>query len=185
MGERGRGSGFRVQGSGEGGGTGQGTRDRRPSGGELARLADCGVIRDCGHAAALAKVAPLVPLADESAPLADRVRSYLDVNCSVCHNPGRYFSAFDARYERDPNEQGLIEGPSYFHGEFNGAMRIIKPGSVQLSVAHMRLSSHDPHLRMPPLGTTVVDEEAQRVIAAWIESLGPAVELAKRPSDSK
>jgi glucose/arabinose dehydrogenase len=179
------GSGFRVQGSGEGGGTGQGTRDRRPSGGELARLADCGVIRDCGHAAALAKVAPLVPLADESAPLADRVRSYLDVNCSVCHNPGRYFSAFDARYERDPNEQGLIEGPSYFHGEFNGAMRIIKPGSVQLSVAHMRLSSHDPHLRMPPLGTTVVDEEAQRVIAAWIESLGPAVELAKRPSDSK
>ena len=152
--------------------------------GEFARLMACGVIRDCGNGAALAKVTPLAPLDDERAPLVARVRSYLDVNCSVCHNPGRYFSAFDARFERDPNEQGIIEGPSYFHGDFGGAMRIVKPGNVQLSVAHMRISSRDPHLRMPPLGSTVVDAQAQRVLAEWIQSLAPAAEVAGRPHDA-
>lgn len=151
----------------------------QPSG-ELARLIARGVVRDCGSGEARTKVRPLVPLDAEHAPLTDRVRSYLDVNCSTCHNPGRYFSAFDARFERDPNEQGIIEGPSYFHADFDGAMRIIKPGRVELSVAHMRLSSRDPHLRMPPLGSSVVDEQAQRVIAAWIQSLTPMVEVAER-----
>jgi hypothetical protein len=143
----------------------------------------CGVIRDCGYATALAQVAPLVPLDDERAPLAARVRSYLDVNCSVCHNPQRYFSAFDARFERNPDEQGIIEGPSYFHGDFDGAMRIVKPGNIQLSVAHMRMSSLDPHLRMPPLSSTVVDTQAQQVLSAWIQSLGPAAEVAERAQD--
>ncbi len=198
----GQGSGLRVQDSGE---TGQGAEvsgqqsvaihqpdapARESSappptvaGGELARLMACGVIREGGHGQALAQIVPLVPLEDEGAPLAERVRSYLDVNCSVCHNPGRYFSAFDARYERHPMEQGIIEGPSYFHADHGGAMRIVKPGSVQLSVVHMRLSSRDPHLRMPPLGTTVVDEQARRVIAAWIESISPAAEVARRPAE--
>jgi glucose/arabinose dehydrogenase len=192
----GQGSGFRVQGSAERGGVSppvaqeseareQGTGDReQETVDELARLIAGGVIRDCGHGAALASVAPLVPLDDERAPLAARVRSYLDVNCSVCHNPGRYFSAFDARFERHSDEQGIIEGPSYFHGEFGGAMRIVKPGSVQLSVAHMRMSSRDPHLRMPPLGSTVVDAQAQRVLAAWIQSLAPAAEVAERKKGS-
>jgi glucose/arabinose dehydrogenase len=150
---------------------------------ELSRLMACGVIRDCGYATALAQVAPLVPLDDERAPLAARVRSYLDVNCSVCHNPQRYFSAFDARFERNPDEQGIIEGPSYFHGDFDGAMRIVKPGNIQLSVAHMRMSSLDPHLRMPPLSSTVVDTQAQQVLSAWIQSLGPAAEVAERAQD--
>jgi glucose/arabinose dehydrogenase len=185
----GEGSGFRVQGSGERGGVSPpvaqepGDREQETVN-ELARLIACGVIRDSGHGAALANVSPLVPLNDERATLAVRVRSYLDVNCSVCHNPGRYFSAFDARFERHPNEQGIIEGPSYFHGEFGGAMRIVKPGSVQLSVAHMRISSRDPHLRMPPLGSTVVDAQAQRVLAEWIKSLAPAAEVASRPDDA-
>jgi len=161
----------------------QGISKIRPSG-ELDRLMACGVIRDCGQGAELANVAPLVPLDDEQAPLDARVRSYLDVNCSMCHNPKRYFSAFDARFERHPDEQGIIEGPSYFHGEFDGQMRIVKPGNVQLSVAHMRLSSRDPHLRMPPLSSTVVDIHAQRVLTEWIQSLAPTAEVAERPKDA-
>jgi hypothetical protein len=46
---------------------------------------------------------------------------------------------------------------------------------------YQRLSSREPHLRMPPLGSTVVDEQAQRVLAEWIGGLKPTVKVAERP----
>lgn len=124
----------------------------------------------------------LTPLEDESASLEARVRSYIDVNCSVCHNPNTRFSAFDARLERPLQEQGLIDGYAYHHGTMGPHKRIVKPGDVALSVLHLRMSSADPVLRMPPLGSTVVDEKAAEVIREWIESLPVSEpEVADRP----
>ncbi len=183
----GQSSGFRVQGSGfrgrrsevrgqRTGDRGQETRD------ELTRLSDCGVIRPCTDPAELAKIAPLVPLVDESAPLTQRVRSYLDVNCSMCHNPGLRFAAFDTRVERPIEEQGLIEGHAYHHSDFSESVRIVKSGDLAESMLYLRLTSREPHLRMPPLGSTVVDEQARQTIAEWIKTRKPIVEVVERPT---
>jgi mono/diheme cytochrome c family protein len=112
-------------------------------------------------------------LDDESATLEHRARSYLDANCSSCHNPQTRFAAFDARISRDLGEQGLVDGRSYYHKDRGPDVRIVRPGDVALSMLHHRLSTDDPSQRMPPLGTSVVDRDAAELIAAWIESLAP------------
>ena len=151
------------------------------SGDELSRLMACGVIRPPADAEGLAKVQPLVPLECESAPLQERVRSYLDANCSMCHNPGRRFAAFDTRIERLIEEQGIVEGHAYHLSEHGAEARIIKSGDLAQSMLYLRMTSREPHLRMPPLGSTVVDERARQVIAEWIGGLKPVVEVAERP----
>ncbi|HUE69855.1 MAG TPA: hypothetical protein VMP01_03115, partial [Pirellulaceae bacterium] len=196
---RGEGSGFRVQGSGF---RVQGRGQRSEVGGalhkpeaqakesaasqnvssddEFARLIGCGIIRPVADPAELAKVQPLVPLECESVPLQERVRSYLDANCSMCHNPGRRFAAFDTRIERTYEEQGLVDGHAYHHSDPTSSVRIVKPQDLPRSMLYQRLSSREPHLQMPPLGSTVVDKQAQRALAEWIGGLKPAVEIAER-----
>jgi uncharacterized repeat protein (TIGR03806 family) len=128
----------------------------------------------------------LVSPTDQTATLTDRVRSYLDVNCAVCHNPKTRFAAFDARLERDPNEQGIVDGMSYHHATMGTEVRIVKPGDAGMSALLLRVGSADPVLRMPPLGSTVVDRQAEQLIRAWIESLAkPVPQLAERPTQSE
>lgn len=117
---------------------------------------------------------PLVPLHDSAAPLEVRVRSYLDVNCSACHNPQRHFAAFDARFRRPLGETGVIDGASHHHGILGPDVRIVRPGDLEHSMLHLRLSAAEPVLRMPPLGSTVVDRHAAATIAEWIRSLPPS-----------
>jgi glucose/arabinose dehydrogenase len=155
-----------------------------PSIDELARLTSLGIIRQTSgppHP----KITPLVRSDDASAPLSERVRSYLDANCSMCHNPGTRLAAFDARIERPLEEQGLIDGHAYHHPEQGLEARIIKPDDLDKSVLYLRISSHEPHLRMPPLASTVVDENARRLIAEWIRLLPPSREMADRPPRSE
>ena len=152
------------------------------SGDELSRLIGCGVIRPPADAEAFANVRPLVPLDCESAPLQERVRSYLDANCSMCHNPGRRFAAFDTRIERLIEEQGLVEGHAFHLSDHVPQSRIVKSGDLSQSMLYLRMTSREPHLRMPPLGSTVVDERAKQAVAEWIRELKPVVEVAERPT---
>jgi uncharacterized repeat protein (TIGR03806 family) len=119
-------------------------------------------------------VPALYRLDDQTASLEDRVRSYLDVNCSMCHNPNKYGGAWDGRIEKPLGEQGLINGASYLHTELGPEVRIINPGNLDLSMMHLRMSQSDPVLRMPPLGTKVVDQEAVKVLEEWIRTMPPA-----------
>ncbi|WLD12965.1 PQQ-dependent sugar dehydrogenase [Planctellipticum variicoloris] len=116
---------------------------------------------------------PLAPLHDATASLEDRVRSYLHVNCSVCHNPERQFAAFDARFLHPIPYTGIVNGPAYHAGPPGPNTRIIRPGDLEHSMIYLRMSSSVPESRMPPLGSTVVDAQAAAVIAEWIQSLPP------------
>jgi hypothetical protein len=44
----------------------------------------------------------------------------------------------------------------------------VVPGEPERSLLLLRLSSREPSTQMPPLGTRRVDEEARRLIEAWI-----------------
>jgi len=48
---------------------------------------------------------------------------------------------------------------------------IVKPMNLERSLLYYRISATDETERMPLLGRTIVHEEAQQLIADWINSL--------------
>jgi mono/diheme cytochrome c family protein len=152
---------------------------------QIARLIRMGVLSETAAKVPAALIGRLAALDDETATLEHRVRSYLDVNCAGCHNPRTRFAAFDARLDRDIGEQGLVDGTSHYHKDHGPDVRIVRPGDVERSMLHHRVATEDPSLRMPPLGTSIVDREAEELIAAWIRSLSPSdTPSESRPSGS-
>jgi len=116
-------------------------------------------------------VVPLAPLADESLSLEDRVRSYWDGNCSMCHGVLRDIRAnWDARYRTPLAEQGVIGGISLF-GAADGSTLLIEPGVPQRSILYQRSATRVEGLRMPPLGSERPDDAYSKLLERWISSL--------------
>ncbi|MCW1925141.1 Ig-like domain-containing protein [Luteolibacter arcticus] len=110
-------------------------------------------------------------LDDESAPIEHRVRSYLDSNCSHCHQPGATVSHFDARLGTPLKVQGLINGVIQGHFNLGPDGRYMKPGDTDLSAVHVRLANVGNGAAMPPLAKNVVDQEAVDLLQEYLESL--------------
>ncbi len=110
---------------------------------------------------------------DANASLTLRARSYLDVNCAHCHQPGTGNRAqFDARITIPLAQQNYIEGPVISHLGLNDP-RLIAPQEVNRSMIHHRLNALEVIAAMPPLGKNVVDVAGVQLIEDWINSLSP------------
>ena len=110
-------------------------------------------------------------LEDSSVALAERARSYLDVNCAQCHQPGGPApTSIDLRFDTDLADMGVLDVlPSA--GDL-GVLdaRIVASGDRARSVLWLRMASLDGN-RMPNLGSHKVDAAAIAVIGDWIDSL--------------
>lgn len=96
-------------------------------------------------------------------------RAYLDVNCSQCHRPGGSApGGMDLRFET------LMENTHAFNvfptsGNLGiPQARRIAPRSRERSVLWHRLKLRDSN-RMPPLGTSIVDDTAVKIIGDWLD----------------
>lgn len=109
---------------------------------------------------------------DESEPLHDRARAYLQSNCSSCHQPegpaptamnflhtARDILTIDEPVGRD--DLGIEDA------------LLIESGFPERSVLYRRLQTLEPEHRMPPLSSSVVDEAGSKLIRDWILSLRP------------
>jgi hypothetical protein len=121
------------------------------------------------NAETLAALPQLAAITNSSATLEKRVRSYLDVNCSHCHQPGGVRAFWDARYETPLDETGIINGPLSQSLDIPGA-KVVVPHQLEKSILYQRLNSVGP-IQMPPLGKTLIDNDAALAVAAWIENL--------------
>jgi uncharacterized repeat protein (TIGR03806 family) len=121
-----------------------------------------------------ADLANVITSADINNPnVADEkfVRSYLDSNCSHCHQPdGSARAFFDARLITPLTNQSLICGP-LIDGLNLPAPAVMKPGSLENSVLFHRVSSTIPSVAMPPLARGPVDHDAVSRIANWLLSM--------------
>jgi uncharacterized repeat protein (TIGR03806 family) len=110
-------------------------------------------------------------LADASASVASRARTYLDVNCAQCHRPnGPTGVAIDLRYDTANAQMNAI-GAMPQAGTLGIAnARIIAAGSKETSVLWQRMRSLDGN-RMPPLSSHLVDTGGVELIGAWIDAL--------------
>ncbi len=107
----------------------------------------------------------------EQAPIADRARAYLHVNCSQCHRPdgpsGR--ALLDLRVTTPLAETGLCDPPRAGDGDLPG-LSVLVPGDAASSVLPARMRSVES-LRMPPIGSGVVDVAGVELLETWIDGL--------------
>jgi uncharacterized repeat protein (TIGR03806 family) len=114
----------------------------------------------------------LAALGDETRSLEDRVRSYWDSNCSMCHGVDEDIRAtWDGRYQTPLAQQGVIYGSLSGEVEFPEDTYMVVPGSRERSAMWERDRSTDARVRMPPLGRTRTDVEYIALLERWIDSL--------------
>ncbi len=120
--------------------------------------------------------APRAPNAYDptSGTLEARARTYLDVNCSHCHNPNgpAHTSGLDLRYAAsDPAHWGVLKRP-VAAGQGSGNMSfVIAPGHPEQSILVYRMQSTDPGEMMPELGRQLVDQRAVALMREWIANM--------------
>jgi parallel beta-helix repeat protein len=111
---------------------------------------------------------------DTSAPLADRARAYLEINCAHCHGEnGRAQSTgllLEAANAFDVNA-GLCKVPIAAGPAAGGRLYDIEPGDADNSIMIFRLNSVEAAIKMPELGKSMVHEEGLALISEWINSL--------------
>ncbi|MFO1451083.1 MAG: PQQ-dependent sugar dehydrogenase [Opitutaceae bacterium] len=121
----------------------------------------------------------LVPANDVFSPIEARARSYLDANCSQCHQPGGLGRGnWDARFSTLLSAAGIVNG-LLVEGRGDPAERVLVPGHPEQSALLSRISASGA-LRMPPLGSSELDPAGKSLLSQWIASLapGPADRLA-------
>lgn len=105
---------------------------------------------------------------------------YLHANCGICHNTagpmaslGMSLTYLLGRPDREPpaalwttaGQRSQFEVPDVM--DLDAEQRIF-PGDPDRSVLVARISSRDPFVQMPPLGTRLVDTDAVELIRQWI-----------------
>lgn len=113
------------------------------------------------------------PADDVTSSLEWRVRSYLSVNCSQCHQPGGpAIGHWDARSTTPTDAASLINGLLVNDGG-DAANRWCVPGDSSRSMILKRLSGIGA-TRMPPLGTNERDMVGEQLLSDWINSVLPS-----------
>lgn len=118
---------------------------------------------------------PALPEVDDvSAPIGDRARAYLDINCAHCHRlegPGSTSGLFLTYGEDTPVTWGYEKRPVAAGRGSGGLTYDIAPGDAEASILHYRMASTDPGIMMPEVGRTMVHEEGLALIRDWINQM--------------
>ena len=144
------------------------------TGNQLVTLSHLGILNENITDSNVGNYMAVAAKDDLTASLEYRARSYLDVNCSNCHQPGiDKVAMFDARITTPLEQQNIIYGPVvYDEGLVNP--KVVIPQDVAHSMMHFRMNSTATGIAMPPLAKDVVDVQGVQLIADWINSLTPA-----------
>ena len=133
---------------------------------QLRALNHLGFFNPAFDESAIASFQQLAAITNLSASLEQRARSYLDANCSQCHQPGGTGPTFDARYTTPLASQNLING-----GLDSDGFAMIVPKDIWRSEIPPRMNTNTPAVRMPPLARNLIDTNAVQVMFDWINSL--------------
>ncbi len=141
---------------------------------QLAYLDRIGQLKGLPELQQVAKVASFEQA--ESGSVDERARTWLDVNCAHCHNPGgsARTSGLDLRLDQThPAKFGVWKTPvAAGHGS-GGHDYDIVPGKADESILIFRLESDDPSIMMPNVARNVVPVEAVALIREWINQMDP------------
>lgn len=138
-------------------------------GNQLERLLSAGMLDR------LPRDAPRVAHWDDArAPLDDRARAYLEINCAHCHNPAGAASnsgLFLDWKQADANARGILKRPVAAGRGSGGRDFAIQPGNADASFLIYRMESTDPGIAMPELGRATVHKEGVKMLRDWIDAM--------------
>jgi uncharacterized repeat protein (TIGR03806 family) len=108
---------------------------------------------------------------DEKVPLDQRARSYLHANCAHCHMVyGGGNALFKLTFTLPLSATGIVGTPP-MHGDFGIAGgKLVVPGDPDRSLLLHRMAKLG-HGRMPHVASSVVDENAVKLVREWIRQL--------------
>jgi len=115
----------------------------------------------------------LAAATNESVSLEYRVRSYLAANCSQCHQGvGSAEALWNAVITTPTALAGIVNGPLLDNnGDTNNL--VVKPAALANSMMLTRISTPGS-LRMPPIGSNLLDTNAINLLSAWITNALPS-----------
>ena len=139
---------------------------------QLKRLERLGLF-DGPLPAAPAALPRLADWTDERQDLTLRARSYLHANCAHCHVPlGGGNSPFQVHAFLSLRQTATMDAPPV-HGDYGLAdARLIAPGSPERSILAHRMGLSGAG-RMPPLASSVVDDQGVKLVRSWIGRMAP------------
>lgn len=113
--------------------------------------------------------------ADESGTLEERALSYIQTNCAICHRPSGEYSGMDMRWtishEKSPIEaMGLCLQVERDMEKTGMPKYRAVPGQPAKSAMSFRAHSLD-EVRMPKIGSLVVDPLGVKLIDDWIRAM--------------
>lgn len=116
-----------------------------------------------------------IPLwGDTDAPLDDRARGYLDINCAHCHSPAGaadtsgLFLEYPRPFGFDVGECKPPVAAGDGAGDFDFA---IVPGDSAMSIMRFRMDSNELDIRMPEIGRSIIHTESVDLITQWIDAM--------------
>jgi uncharacterized repeat protein (TIGR03806 family) len=108
---------------------------------------------------------------DAAADLGERARAYLHTNCAQCHQPGGPTPVnLDLRYTTSLANTNACDVAPDAGGLGIPMALIIAPGEADRSVLVARTDRRDA-TGMPPLGSTIVDDDGVTLLTDWINGL--------------
>lgn len=111
----------------------------------------------------------LAKASDTNQPVEFRAKSYLAANCSQCHRPdGIWEAVWDARWTTPLSEARILNGD--VNATWAPEMRVVTPRALETSMIHYRVT-HQNLFRMPPIGSTALDESAGELMQNWISGM--------------
>ena len=108
---------------------------------------------------------------DTSKSLAQRARSYIDINCAHCHRDGGHCDYTPQRFNysnTNMNTFGLCLEPLF---AIEGAPYVIKSGDANRSEIMKRINTTEGELKMPIIGRNLIHEEGVQLMTQYINSL--------------
>ena len=113
---------------------------------------------------------------DIAKSLDKRARSYVDANCSHCHQTDRHCDYRAMRFaysetENNRSNMGVCVNTSDVQDFPNELDKVVTPGNINRSMLFYRLNTTNETYRMPLHGRTIIHEEGVALIKDWINSL--------------
>lgn len=122
----------------------------------------------------LDKIPALANYHNDKFTLNNRARSYLDINCSHCHNNhgSARNSALNLRYdEKNEVSYGVFKRPIAAGNGSGGLKYDIVPGKSEESILYYRMNSIAPGVAMPELSRKTLHSEGLQLVKDWIEGM--------------
>jgi cytochrome c553 len=147
---------------------------------DLARLIALGVLRNAP--AAWATQPPRIAAASD---LERAALGYLHANCGHCHNRSGNgvplsLTLAQSALDADESRRATLASAVAVEGRYRlpalSGRHLIEAHAPESSVLVARMSSRQPQLQMPPLGTHIVDDTGLALVERWIHHLSPLEE---------